>query len=527
MRINQKQMKEIRRCAQDFKYFCKQHLQIVNVDGKVVPLKLNPAQETYLETVDRNPWVYVLKARKRGLTTVVAAHNFWKALFIPNYRVMIVAHTDETAKNILGIYKNFYLNLPLYMRFPITQENLHEIRFEHGGYIRAGTSSSESARSFTFQSIHCSEFALWPNIDKAMAAVMNTGGENVQVTLETTANGLNEAHRIWWGENGYEKLFISWADDPDCWKRGAPPDGLPLEVQELKEGFDLNKNQLNWAAHTLMTKCASNWNLFMQEYPLEPQMAFITSGKRFFTTHIFPHAKAYEGYEQYVEPNKFAVYAIGVDTASGSDEGDYSAFCTMDVTNKEEPKIASTFYAHIPPNEFAEQVLKEAEKFGALVVPESNSYGLSIIEYLMTREFGNIYRRTKYDKIKKRWSEMLGFNTNAATRSVLLGRLLQYISRGWLSVNDERLKSEINTFVFNSRGRPQADTGKHDDMLFATGLALIGMDQIDAIKHEREQIKPRTVAEILQFEMATGKLYKNSGGRQEADPLSSLNALLH
>ena len=53
------------------------------------------------------------------------------------------------------------------------------------------------------------------------------------------------------------------------------------------------------------------------------------------------------------------------------------------------------------------------------------------------------------------------------------------------------------------------------------------MDQIDAIKHEREQIKPRTVAEILQFEVATGKLYKNSGGRQEADPLSSLNALLH
>ena len=55
MRINQKQMKEIRRCAQDFKYFCKQHLQIVNVDGKVVPLKLNPAQETYLETVEKNP----------------------------------------------------------------------------------------------------------------------------------------------------------------------------------------------------------------------------------------------------------------------------------------------------------------------------------------------------------------------------------------------------------------------------------------------------------------------------------------
>jgi FMN-dependent NADH-azoreductase len=121
---------------------------------------------------------------------------------------------------------------------------------------------------------------------------------------------------------------------------------------------------------------------------------------------------------------------------------------------------------------------------------------------------------------------MLGFNTNSSTRSVLLGRILQYVSRGWLPVNDERLKAEVNAFVFNSRGRPQADTGKHDDMIFATALALIGMDQTEYIKAEKEDIQPASIAEILQFEMATGKLYKNQTG-SKPDLKSSLKALYH
>tara|TARA_Y100001963_G_scaffold40090_1_gene56166 strand:- start:32697 stop:34277 length:1581 start_codon:yes stop_codon:yes gene_type:complete len=526
VRVTRRQVDEIKRCASDFKYFSKKYLKIVNVDGRLIPLKLKPAQERYLETVEKNPWVYVLKARKLGLTTVIAAHNFWKFLFTPNYRVMVVAHTDETAKNILGIYKCFYDSLPAYMRFPIERVNLHEIMLEHGGYIRAGTSSSESSRSFTFQSIHCSEFALWPNIEKTIAAVLSTGGENVQVSLETTANGLNEGHRIWYGENGFEKLFISWTDDPECSRRAKPDGDIPQEIEDLRKRFDLSKHQVNWAANTLATKSASNWNLFMQEYPLEAQMAFITSGKRFFTTHIFPHAKAHEGYRQYEKPKKFAVYTIGVDTASGSDEGDYSAFCTIDCTNKKSPRIVSTFYAHVPPSEFAEQVMVEAKKYGALVVPESNSYGLSIIEYLMTHEFADMYRRTKYDKARKRWNELLGFNTNASTRSVLLGRILQYVSRGWLPIIDERLKAEVNAFVFNARGRPEADTGKHDDMIFATALALIGMDQVEYMRAEKEDTKPHNLAEMLQFEAATGKLYKNQASGKPGTK-ASLKALYH
>ena len=89
----------------------------------------------------------------------------------------------------------------------------------------------------------------------------------------------------------------------------------------------------------------------------------------------------------------------------------------------------------------------------------------------------------------------------------MLSRLQEYLTNGWLDPRDERLKFEINTFVFNDSGKPQASSGKHDDMVFAVGLALMGLDQIDEVKEEQLKRKPNNIGEILQFELSTGNLY--------------------
>ena len=271
----------------------------------------------------------------------------------------------------------------------------------------------------------------------------------------------------------------------------------------------------------------------LQEYPLEPDLAFISSGRRFFTTHLYPHAVAFEGYEQYASPQQYHVYSLGVDTASGSAEGDYSAFCMLDVTDKRAPRIASSFYARIPPAEFSRQVLIEAKKYNALIVPESNSYGLSIIEYLIQEAYGFLYRRVKYDKMANRYTENLGFNTNVSTRSILLARLQEYVAREWLLVSDERLKAEINTFVFSKTGRPEADGGHHDDMVFATGLALMGLQQIDDVKeHVQLKNRPGSLSEMLQYEVSTGQLYSKTSDKfheplgMEGDDLAPPGAMI-
>ena len=49
MKKNDRLIKEIRKCASDFDYFCRKYLKIVDKNGRLVPLKPNHAQRLYLE----------------------------------------------------------------------------------------------------------------------------------------------------------------------------------------------------------------------------------------------------------------------------------------------------------------------------------------------------------------------------------------------------------------------------------------------------------------------------------------------
>lgn len=524
-----KQVKqEIAKCARSFDYFCKKYLKIVDKSGKMVALHPNRAQRSYLAACEKNPWVYVLKSRKLGLTTIIAAHNFWSTLFTPNFATLVLAHTDTASKTIFRIYTRFYDNLPQYLRFPVKLLNKHELMFEHGGYIVAATAGSDSARGATYHAIHCSEFAMYDNIEKLIASAMSTAGSNARVALETTANGLNDAHKLWFSpDNGYEKLFISWKEAEDAVEK-KKPEWIPKEIQDIAKQYKLNKDQINWASDVYTKRCAANWNTFLQEYPLEAHLAFISAGRKFFN-RVYPHVKERPGYACFEEKKTYSAYVIGVDTASGSDHGDYSCFVTLNCTNKKKPRIVSSLYSRLPPSEFAQRVLDEAKKYDALVCVESNSYGLSVIEYLTGHEWGLLYRRTRYDRATNRWTENLGFNTNVSTRSVMLARLQEYISREWLDVTEDNLKAEMNTFVFNKNGKPEADTGKHDDMIMSTALALMGMDQVEPDVQVKKQPKPNSLAEMLQFELQTGKLYRKSSEffEEEEDASPSPSEVLY
>ncbi len=524
-KLDPRLVEEVKKCKADFLHFCR-HLKIVDKRGRLIRFRPNPAQVRYLEALEKNPWLYVLKARQLGLTTVIAAHNFWKALLTPNHRVLVMAHTHEASENIFKIYRRFYENVPKALKFDTTAANVRELSFVHGGLIKVASAGSGSARGSTYSSIHCSEFAFYKDITSTIASAFQTAGDDAQIILETTANGLNDAHKMWFSESGYDKLFIAWTDDQN-YIRKKSASFIPPVMADYQTDYGLTDAQYNWALQTFSVKCASDWNTFRQEYPLSPEQAFVTSGARFFT-QVYPHAKALPGYKQYEEPLPYNIYSIGVDTAAGNPKGDYSAFCVTNVTDKQHPRIAATFYGRTTPSDFSGLVLAAAEKYEALVTVESNSYGLSVLEYLVQKEWAYLYRRTKYDRVGDRWTENLGFSTNVGTRSLLLSRLQEYIANTWLVVCDDRLKAEMNTFIFSDSGKPEASSGNHDDMIFAVALSLIGMDQIDVVQEERQHQSPSNLKEMLQFEMATGKLFPGEEGDSSSDftpeksPLSTI-----
>tara|TARA_R110002051_G_C8444421_1_gene455679 strand:- start:108 stop:458 length:351 start_codon:yes stop_codon:yes gene_type:complete len=100
-----------------------------------------------------------------------------------------------------------------------------------------------------------------------------------------------------------------------------------------------------------------------------------------------------------------------------------------------------------------------------------------------------------------------------------MARIQEYISRKWLTPIDTTLQAEMNTFVFNKSGKPTAEVGKHDDMVMATALALVAFDQVDAEQEIKHRKPPQSIEEVLQFEMQTGRLYRNSKDMFDEDCL--------
>ena len=507
---NLKVKQEILKCAKDFSYFAERHLRLIDIQGIETTFKLNKAQRGLLDALGDENHLMVLKARKLGSTTFIAGYYLWKALFKKNVRIAVVAHTDEAARAIFGIYQFFYKNLPNHLRVRAVNDRSNVLKLATGSMIRVGTASSESFRGQTYQYINASEYAFWPNLDKTIAGLFGTADANATIILESTANGLNEAYELWEQENGFKKLFMGWMIDKRYVRKKALYKDLTKDERAYIEKHKLTEAQANWMVQVLRTKCANSWQIFNQEFPASAQMAFVTSGSRFFT-QPWTVSGTTTGLKIYKEPEKFHVYAMGVDTASGSPGGDYSAFMVLDVSNQNKIEMVASYYERIAPADYKEMVWELADKYQCLVVTESNSYGLSIIEYLQEKSYPRQYRDQYWDKVKGMFTPRYGFNTNAKSRNLLLARLYEYVSKSWLNVTDQNFMSEANSLIYNRRGKVEAASGKHDDMVMATGLALMGLDQVDDLIQEVVQKqRPANVREMIHWEMATGRRFKDT-----------------
>ena len=78
---------------------------------------------------------------------------------------------------------------------------------------------------------------MYDNIEALIASALSTAGTNARVILETTANGMNDAHKLFYDENGFEKLFISWKDAEDAVLKKRPK-WVPKEIEQIAKQYE-------------------------------------------------------------------------------------------------------------------------------------------------------------------------------------------------------------------------------------------------------------------------------------------------
>lgn len=109
------------------------------------------------------------------------------------------------------------------------------------------------------------------------------------------------------------------------------------------------------------------------------------------------------------------------------------------------------------------------------------------------------YVRESVDKITKDYADKYGFNTNSATRPVIVANLVTIMRESPELVNDLDTLREMLVFVKNDKGRPEAAEGEHDDLVMGLAIAHQIRSQQKMVYEKQKEEKERRAGSYDSF----------------------------
>lgn len=509
-KLDPKQKAARKRLLEDFEFYAKHAVKIRTKSGEILPLVLNKVQKRFLsdclDQLDTVGYIrmVVLKGRQQGLSTVVSAFIFWYVSQHKGQRGLVVAHVKDSTDTLFQMYKRAYDNCPEMLRPAKKASNKRELTFGalDSGIVVATAGGEGIARGETLQCMHLSEVAFWPstfakeNFNGLIQALPNSPG--TMCFVESTANGVgNQFHQLWQsaedGSSGFRPFFSAWFESPEY--REDPPSGLERTPEEdaLAREFGLDDAQLYWRRRKI---AANGIELFNQEYPCTPEEAFITSGRPVFDQRalmdmldaahepiarmaVEPSPRGHVVAEHprgellvYHKKEDNETYAIGADVAVGIRNPENADWCVAQVLDSQMRQVA-VWRGQVTPDEYARVLYALGMYFNmALIAPERNGHGLLVCVRLWSDlNYPQVYMDLKEGQMAEKETVNLGFQTNVASRPLIIDKLRGYIREGEIQIYDRTTLNELQTFVVTESGKMQAEQGCYDDTVMALAIA--------------------------------------------------------
>jgi phage terminase large subunit len=166
------------------------------------------------------------------------------------------------------------------------------------------------------------------------------------------------------------------------------------------------------------------------------------------------------------EPEEGRPYAIGGDP---SGEGsDWFVAQVLDNITGEQVAVLRHQYDE---DTYAEQVYCLGNYYNEALVGIEANFSTFPIKKLEMLGYRNQYVRELPDTYTGAIRKAFGFRTNAATRPVIVGELVEAMREGISLMNDRTTLEEMLTFVRNEKLRAEAEPGAHDDCVMALAIA--------------------------------------------------------
>jgi len=436
------------------------------------PLKLRDAQREVLWSWIKHRRNVCLKARQIGFSTLAAAYVLWSAFGYPDRFIVMLSRTERESIKLLAKTKYMHKYLPqwVYAKGPQVLDKAKQVMtFDNDSVIESLPSANDPARGESVFLVIVDEWAFLPNADDAWASIEPIADLGGRVIGISTANGEgNFYHRLWLesqtGENGFAGVFFPWS---------------AVEARDEEWIADKRRSMQPWQV--------------AQEYPSTPEEAFVGSGNpvfdlenlRRFKTRLpdvgeftivaengrhsvtFIEGGPFHVWELPNEVDRYS-YVVGADIAQGLEHGDATVAWVMCVQTN---RPVACWYGKIDPDIFGSQVLPAIGWFyrNAVVAPEVNNHGISVLKGLQRAKYKRIYRRRSFSKRKDTPLESLGWLTTQSSKPLLVDELQMFL-RETDDLPHDRTMAELRQFVRAGNGKMGGSP--HDDTVIALGIAV-------------------------------------------------------
>ncbi len=203
--------------SHDFADWCEAHAYVeCKLAHRVVPFNLYPCQRRVADLLEARQWLWILKARRLGLTWLLAAYATWLLTEHENRTILVLNQSKDYAQDFLERMRLILQHLPEDMRPKATRDNKQQMSFDNGGSVRSLACTRRAIRSISADLVIFDEAAymdLLKDARKAAQPAVEMGGGQV-VALSTSSGPSGEFYDIWNqaadGKARYTPVFLDW-----------------------------------------------------------------------------------------------------------------------------------------------------------------------------------------------------------------------------------------------------------------------------------------------------------------------------
>lgn len=445
-------------------YFMVNHMRIQHPTRGGIDFEPFDYQLDLIENYNNNRFSINMLGRQMGKTTVAAGYLLWFAMFKPDSTILVAAHKQSGASEIMQRVRYAYECAPDHIRAGVTEYNKGSITFDNGSRIVSTTTTENTGRGMSLTLIYLDEFAFVPSrIAKefwtALSPTLSTGGACI---VTSTPNSDDDTFALIWAEAN--KLFDEYGNEQAVGRNGFKG--------YMSTWISHPERDEDWAS-------AERARIGEERFRREHECEFIIYDETLISPlqlvemrGVDPIGKMGEA-RWYDKPNPNHIYSLTLDPSSGTG-GDNAAIQVMNVSTMTQ---VGEWAHNRTPVEGQMRMLMEMLTYLQNVgcknlywTVENNTIGEAALVVIRDTGEENFPGEFLHDPKKvagKRGRK--GFHTGHRSKMEACLNFKRLLEQDRIHLKSKALISELKNFV--SRGNSfKAKPGEMDDLVMAMML---------------------------------------------------------